>query len=184
MLDLDITAGNTHVAGVDVFQVQSGTVTAAPIANGAIQFTDPDSADTHTAIQSPAGAGYLGIFSLDPVSEANHSLAWHFALNSNEVNSFFDPSAAQVRQQFYDVTISDGHPNGSVTERVGLSVGSTASDTFVFAPGAGQELVFNFATSGTTDKVDLHNFTAVNSANLVFTGDQQRPRYPCRPGSW
>jgi VCBS repeat-containing protein len=132
------------------------------VANGAIQFTDPDSTDIHTATAQTAGSGYLGTFSLDAVNEVTDSVAWHFALNSNDVNSFFSSSAAQVRQQFYDVTINDGHQNSNATERVGLSVGSTSSDTFAFAPGAGQELVFNFATSGSLDRIDLQSFSDVN----------------------
>jgi VCBS repeat-containing protein len=162
MLNIDTTPGNTNTAGVQVFQVESGAVTTAPVANGAIQFADRDSGDTHTSVAHAAAANYLGTFTLDPVNETNQSVAWHFALNSNDVNTFFDPSAQQIRQQFYDVTIGDGHPGGSATERVGLSVGSTSSDTFAFAPGAGQELVFNFATSGSLDRIDLQSFSDVN----------------------
>jgi VCBS repeat-containing protein len=168
ILALESTTGNTNIAGVDVFQVQSGNVTTAPVSNGAIQFADPDATDTHTAIQQAAGTGYLGTFSLDPVDEASRSVAWHFTLDSDEINFFFNPSATQPRQQFYNVTINDGHPGSSATEQVGLSVGSTSSDTFAFAPGAGQELVFNFATSGAADKIDLRNFTTVNAGNIVL----------------
>jgi VCBS repeat-containing protein len=167
MLNLESTNGNTNIAGVFVFQVQSGTVTTAPVANGTIQFTDPDAGDTHTATALPVGSGYLGTFSLDPVNDATDSVAWHFTLNSNDVSAFFNPGG-QVRQQFYNVSISDGHLNSSVVERVGLSVATTASDTFAFSPGAGQELVFNFATSGSEDRIDLRNFTAVNASNIAI----------------
>ena len=68
MLALPSTTGNTGIQGVYVFQVESGNVTSAPVANGAIQFSDSDAAEINTASFVPlgGGAGYLGTFSLDP----------------------------------------------------------------------------------------------------------------------
>jgi hypothetical protein len=163
MLALESATGNTNIPGVYVFQVRSGNVTTA-LANGQIQFADPDSTDTHTATKQNVGNNYLGSFTLDPVNENNDTVAWHFTLNSGEVDTFFDPLANQIRQQLYDVTIGDGHANSSVTQRVGLSVGTAASDTFTFAPGTGQELVFNFdAQSASADTIDLTAFSGIDT---------------------
>jgi VCBS repeat-containing protein len=168
MLALESTTGNTNIGGVDVFQVQSGNVTSTQVANGTISFADPDSGDTHTASSQPEGNGYIGAFSVDPVNEANQTVGWHFNLNSNDVNTFFNAQATQVRQQFYDVAVHDVQ-GATATERVGLNVASTASDTFVFAPGAGQEMVFNFNTnSAAADHVELDHFGITNFSSLIL----------------
>ena len=137
MLALPSTTGNTGIQGVYVFQVESGNVTSAPVANGAIQFSDSDAAEINTASFVPlgGGAGYLGTFSLDPVSETSGtgSVAWHFALASNEVQQFFSPSTGSPVTQAYDVTIAGDH-SSSTTERVSLTVGTTADDVFDFNP--------------------------------------------------
>jgi hypothetical protein len=153
--------------GVFVFNVQSGEVTTAPIANGEIEFSDPDVSDTHHAFVQQAGDGYLGNFSLDDVNDADHSVAWHFTLGGDDVSTFFNPDAAQVRQQSYNVTIADAQR--SVTERVALNVASAASDTFVFAPGDGQQVIFNFDTqSQNADHIDLAAFGIESESDLLL----------------
>jgi Nidogen-like len=57
MLALPSTTGNTGIQGVYVFQVESGNVTSAPVANGAIQFSDSDAAEINTASFVPLNGG-------------------------------------------------------------------------------------------------------------------------------
>ena len=170
MLALPSTTGNTGIQGVYVFQVESGNVTSAPVANGAIQFSDSDAAEINTASFVPlnGGAGYLGTFSLDPVSETSGtgSVAWHFALASNEVQQFFSPSTGSPVTQAYDVTIAGDH-SSSTTERVSLTVGTTADDVFDFNPGVGQDVVFEFSNqSGAADKIELSDFGFTDFSQL------------------
>ncbi len=166
-LTLPTTVGNTGIAGVDVFQVQNGAVTSAPVANGSIQFSDPDPNDTHTASFTPAGSGYLGTFSLDPVSESNGtgSVARHFTLGSNQIQSFFIPTPGHPLTQSYNVSITDGH-GGTTTEKVALTVATASSDTLVYAPGGGQQVLFDYSTAA--DKVELEGFGLTTFGQLTL----------------
>ena len=55
---------------------------ATETSSGSIAFSDVETADTHTASFTPQGSGYVGTFSLDPVSEfgGSGSVAWHFSV--------------------------------------------------------------------------------------------------------
>jgi VCBS repeat-containing protein len=139
------------------------------LADGAITFTDPDNS-THTATVTPAGAGYLGTLSLDTVNESNGtgSIAWHFNGSSSAIQQFLNPSAGHPITQTYDVTINDGS-GATVVEKVGLTAGSSISDTFVFAPGMGQELLFNFSQQlANNDRIDLSHFGIDNFNQLTL----------------
>jgi hypothetical protein len=66
---------STDGSGMLVDQV-SITPTPGPAVettDGSIAFSDVETADTHTANFVPQGGGYLGTFSLDPLSEAARS---------------------------------------------------------------------------------------------------------------
>ena len=167
MLALPTTIGNTGIAGVDVFQVESGSVTNAPVANGNIQFSDPDTNDTHTASFTPDGTGYLGTFSLDPIVELNGtgSVAWHFTLASNQVQEFFIPPPGHPLTQSYEVSVTDNH-GVATTEKVGLTVATASSDTFVYAPGGGQQLLFDYSSSA--DKIELEGFGITSFSQLTL----------------
>jgi hypothetical protein len=145
------------------------SVTSKDLADGTIGFTDPN--DTHTASFTPAGPGYLGTFLLGPVNEVSGtgSVDWHLSLSSSEVQQFLNPSVSHPITQTYNVAISDGHSAGTVSQAVGFTAGSSANDTFVFAPGMGQEILFNFSQqSGNTDHIELDHFniTDFNQLNL------------------
>ena len=145
------------------------SVTSEVLADGKISFTDPN--DTHTASVTPDGQGYLGTFSLGVVNEVNGtgSVDWHFNATSSQIQQFLDPSAGRPITQSYDVAISDGHSGGTVVQKVGLTAGSSADDTFVFAPGIGQEMVFNFSHQpGNTDQIELDHFGISDFGHLNF----------------
>jgi hypothetical protein len=182
MLNLDSTTGNTGITGVDVFQVTSGGVTNAPIANGTVSFSDSDQTDTHTASFQPDGNGYVGTFSLDPVTEANGngSVGWHFSLTSSEINAI---TTGAPLAQSYDITVSDGHSEGQVTQTVSVMVGSAGNDTlhadqatdvliggagndtFVFNPHIGQQTVADFQSGA--DKIDITGIDGVTADNIA-----------------
>jgi VCBS repeat-containing protein len=137
------------------------------LANGTIGFSD--SQDTHTASFTPAASGYLGTFSLGSLSEANGngSVDWHFSATSSQLQQL--SAAAQPVTQTYEVAINDTHSAGTVLQQVGLTFGSSASDTFVFAPGMGQEVLFNFSQlPGNTDQIELDHFNISNFSQLTL----------------
>ena len=143
------------------------SVTPSDLADGTIGFTDAAN-DTETASFTPAGQGYLGTFSLGPVNETNGSgsVNWSFSASSSEIQQFLNPAAGHPIAQTYDVSISDGSA-GTVTQVVGLTAGSSANDTFVFAPGMGQEILFNFSQQpGNTDQIELDHFGISNFGQL------------------
>ena len=49
--------------------------------------SDVETSDTHTAGFTPDGVGYVGTFSLDPVTEGggNGSLAWHYSVDNADI---------------------------------------------------------------------------------------------------
>jgi VCBS repeat-containing protein len=162
MLALPGTTGDTGIPGVYVFQVESGNVTSASVANGTIQFTDADSSDTHTATAQAIGSGYVGTFVLDDpagngrdVIETNSgtpgAVAWHFNLTSNQVDSL--PTGG-TKTQSYAVTVDDGHAGGQATQVVAITWGSAGHDQFVFQSGIGADTVLNFKAG--TDSIDFN----------------------------
>jgi VCBS repeat-containing protein len=138
------------------------------LADGAISFADPD--DTaHSATVTAAGPGYLGTFSLGPVIDANGTVAWHFNASSTEVLQLLNPFSNHVTAQAYNVTIGDGHSGGTVTEKVGFTAASINNDIFAFAPGMGQETVFNFTPdifNFPIDRIELDQFGISNFDQL------------------
>ena len=181
MLALNSTLGNTGIAGVHLFEVNSGNVAAAPVANGNIQFTDPDSADSHTASFVAANGGlhadntpYIGTFVLDdPANNVSHvtepvggtpgSVAWHFSMTSQEIDNI--PINTAVTQS-YDVAVTDNH--GSAAHQTeSVSVGGLGSDTFVFNANnhLGADTIVNFHTN--TDHIELDGFAFQNDAELI-----------------
>ncbi len=171
MLALDSTVGNSGIAGVDIFQVQSGNVSAAATISGAIAFSDPDSSDTHTATVQARSEGSIGTFALDDpnnnsrhVTEANGagSVAWHFNLTSAETSNVLSNGAAM---QSYDVTVADNH-NTTATQAVSVSFGSNSADTFYFNPNMhlGADTILNFNPSADTIVLEGYNAIPDNGA--------------------
>jgi VCBS repeat-containing protein len=142
--------------------IGAGSGTAA---SGAISFHDPDLSDTHVASVTPEGDDYIGAFKLGPVSEANGngSVAWHFTVSDETVQSL-----TQTVTQTYDVKIDDQH-GGVATQAISVSVGTIQSDTFVFQPGMGLDVIANFGTGpGNTDHLDLSAFNMTEQEALAL----------------
>ena len=176
VLALDSTTGNTGIAGVDVFQVQSGNVTSAPIANGTVQFADPDATDTHTAGFTAGGTGYHGTFTLDPVSEAggSGSVAWHFALTNVEINNI---AIGVPLVQNYTIAVNDGHM-GISTQTVSVSVGSAGSDILsaghaadvLIGAGGNDTFAFSSTSVGSETIVDFTHGVDILQISVAGAG--------------
>jgi VCBS repeat-containing protein len=97
---------------LDQVAVNAETNPATESAQGAINFTDAETGDTHVASFQPNGDGYVGTFSLDPVSEVpgSGSVEWHFSVD-NSALQFLSPG--QTLTQDYTVGIMDS--GGAVT---------------------------------------------------------------------
>jgi hypothetical protein len=132
-----------------------------PTAGGAISFTAGGSNDTYSESVTQRGSGYVGTFSLEPVSASNGSasLDWQFDLGHDQIN--FAPG--QTVTQSYDVNLTDPqNPAENVNQTVSVSIGGPGNDNFVFQPGVGADTIINF--NPTADTIELDHF-----ANLQNT---------------
>jgi VCBS repeat-containing protein len=118
---------------------------ATESSSGSIAFSDIETADTHTASFTPQDSGYLGTFSLDPLSESggSGSVGWHFTVNNADVQFL---AQGQSLIQTYHVFITDD--NGAATlQDVTVAVEGTND-----APTAVNETVItDVGPSGTVD---------------------------------
>jgi VCBS repeat-containing protein len=90
--------------------------------SGSVSFSDAETADTHTTSFAAGGSGYVGTFSLDPVSESGSgSLAWHFSANNADIQFLAqDQSVSQI----YTVFVTDNH-GGSTAQQVTVTINGT-----------------------------------------------------------
>ncbi len=97
---------------VDQVSISPTPGPAVETTNGSIAFSDIETADTHTASFTPDNGGYLGTFSIDPVSEAggSGSVAWHFSVDNADIQFL---AQGQTLVQTYTVLVADNH--GAVT---------------------------------------------------------------------
>jgi len=121
-----IVAGGTTASGA-VTELPDGDPqenVAVHHADGSIAFTDPDTSDTHTATATPAGAGYYGSFTLDPVNDGSGTVAWHFSVSDADINGL---AAGQVVTQTYGIDVSDGH-GGTAHQDVTVTITGAADN--------------------------------------------------------
>ena len=105
---------------LDQVAVNALTNPATESAQGAINFSDAETGDTHVASFQPNSAGYVGTFSLDPVSEVPGagSVEWHFSVDNSAIQFL---SQGQTLTQDYLVTITDEN-GASVTQDVTIVI--------------------------------------------------------------
>jgi VCBS repeat-containing protein len=138
---------STDGSGLFVDQI-SITPTPGPAVettSGSIAFTDVETADTHTASFTPDAGGYVGTFSLDPVSESggSGSLAWHYSVNNADIQFL---AQGQTLVQTYSVTVTDDH-GASTLQTVTVAIDGTND-----APTAVSEnVITDVGTGGTVD---------------------------------
>ncbi len=178
--DSTFTVTNDNSGGVDIADPPTTSVTIAdpsatgsPAADGVISFAvaDPPSPSGNPANASftPEGSGYVGTFSLDPVSESNGSgsVRWEFNLGSDQINL----PAGQTETQSYGVTVTEGQ-NAPVNQTVSVSIGGPGNDNFVFHPGVGADTIINF--NAQLDTIELDRFANAQSIQhlaAVITSD-------------
>jgi VCBS repeat-containing protein len=166
--------------GLHVDQVTVGAATGQPTesSDGTIAFSDIETADTHTANFTPDGSGYLGTFSLDPLSESggSGSVAWHYTVNNSDIQFL---AAGQQLIQSYTVNVADNHGATTPTDvtitingtndaptAVGENVITDAGPSSVIdIPG--WALAANDTDPDTTDHVSLGN-VASSSGGFGF----------------
>jgi VCBS repeat-containing protein len=103
---------------------------ATETSSGSIAFSDVETADTHSASFTPDGSGYVGTFSLDPLSESggSGSVAWHYSVNNTDIQFL---AQGQTLVQTYSVTVADDH-GASTLQTVTIAIdGSNDAPTAV-----------------------------------------------------
>ena len=134
--------------GLHVDQVTVGAATGQPTesSDGTIAFSDVETADTHTVNFTPDGSGYLGTFSLDPLSESggSGSVAWHYTVNNSDIQFLAE---GQQLVQTYTVNLADNH--GATTPQTVTITINGAND----APTAVGETVITDA--GPSSVIDI-----------------------------
>ncbi|MGH6710962.1 MAG: VCBS domain-containing protein, partial [Bradyrhizobium sp.] len=108
---------------LDRVSVSPANGPATESTDGSISFSDIEVADTHTASFSPQDSGYVGTFSLDPVSEAggSGSVDWHFTVDNADIQFL---AAGQTLTQTYTVFITDDG-GASVAQSVTVAINGT-----------------------------------------------------------
>jgi VCBS repeat-containing protein len=184
----DASSSSTNLAftyadngtGLHIDQVTVGAATGQPTesSDGTIAFSDIETADTHTANFTPDGSGYLGTFSLDPLSESggSGSVAWHYTVNNSDIQFL---AQGQQLVQSYTVNVTDNHGASTPTDvtitingtndaptAVGENVITDAGPSSVIdIPG--WALAANDTDPDTTDHVSLGN-VASSSGGFGF----------------
>ena len=97
---------------LDNVSVNTETPPAVQTTGGHIAYTDVETGDTHTVSVTPDNAGYVGTFTVDPVTESagSGSTNWHFSVNNADIQFL---AQNQVLTQTYTVAITD--ENGATT---------------------------------------------------------------------
>ena len=103
---------------------------ATETTDGSISFSDVETSDTHAASFTPDGGGYVGTFSLDPVSEAGGagSFAWHYSVDNADIQFL---AQGQTLLQSYTVSIVDSHGASTLQSITVAIAGSNDAPTAV-----------------------------------------------------
>lgn len=161
---------------LDQVAVNSTTAPATQSTQGTINFSDIETGDTHTASFQPDGSGYLGTFSLDPVSEVpgSGSVAWHFSVDNSAIQFL---SQGQTLTQDYTVTITDEN-GASVLQDVTIAINGSndpptaVADTVITDAGAsGTSFIPGWALTHNDTDPDINDTLNVNSVDSSSGGN-------------
>ena len=138
----------TEDGGVQGSGGESGTESTS----GTISFTDVDFTDTHTASFAAQGTGYLGTFSLAPITQDSGNggtgqLGWSFSVDNSAIDYL---ATGENLVQRYNVTLDDGH-GGTAVQTVTVTINGT-NDAPVMKPVTGP-VYTDTATSDTFNAV-------------------------------
>ncbi|MEN3351059.1 MAG: hypothetical protein V7632_4694 [Bradyrhizobium sp.] len=164
---------------LDAVSVTAATNPPTESTSGAVTFADVETGDTHSAGFVPLDSGYLGTFTLDPVSEnpGAGSVGWHFTVNNSDIQFL---AQGQTLTQDYLITVSDNH-GGSVVQDVAVTMVGTndaptaVADTIVTDAGASGvvdipawALAANDTDPDTTDHVSVNGVGAGTGGSAAF----------------
>ncbi|MBR1167363.1 beta strand repeat-containing protein [Bradyrhizobium liaoningense] len=167
---------------LDSVNVSPATGPATESTQGALSFSDVDPGDTHSASFVPSDGGYVGTFSLDPVSEAGGtgSVAWHFTVDNADIQFL---AQGQTLTQDYLLTIADNN-GGSTTQDVTVTIigtndaPSAVGETVITDVGANATveipswaLAMNDTDPDTIDHLSLGTITASSGGSAFQFGD-------------
>jgi VCBS repeat-containing protein len=155
---------------LDSVSVTPDTGPATESSSGTIQFADAETGDTHTA-SFTGQSGYVGSFSLDPVSESGGtgSVDWHFTVDNSDIQFL---SQGQTLTQVYQVNVADNH--GGTSEQdvtitiIGADDAPTGADQTVIADAGANGNLFipdwaMVANATDPDTSDTHSVGAVSN---------------------
>ena len=153
---------------LDQISVSPTSGPATESADGSITFSDPETADTHTASFVPQGGDYVGTFSLDPLSESggSGSVGWHFTVNNSDIQFL---AQDQVLSQTYTVFVTDDHGASTAQDVTVSMIGTNDAPTAV-----GETVITNVGANGTVD-IPLWALAANES---IRTRQTLTPRMP------
>ena len=167
---------------LDSVNVSPATGPATESTAGSLSFSDAETGDTHSASFVPNGSGYVGTFSLDPVSEAGGAgtLAWHFTVDNVDIQFL---AQGQTLTQDYLVTIADNN-GGSTTQDVTVTIIGTndapiaVGETVITDVGANAmvaipswALALNDTDPDTIDHLSLGGITTSSGGSAFAFGD-------------
>ncbi|MBR0973292.1 beta strand repeat-containing protein [Bradyrhizobium japonicum] len=167
---------------LDSVNVNPATGPATESTAGSLSFSDAETGDTHSASFLPNGSGYVGTFSLDPVSEAGGtgSVAWHFTVDNSDIQFL---AQGQTLTQDYFVTIADDN-GGSTTQDVTVTINGTndaptaVSETVITDVGTNATvqipnwaLALNDTDPDTIDHLSLGSITTSSGGSAFKFGD-------------
>lgn len=167
---------------LDNVNVNPETGPATATTSGAISFSDVETGDTHSASAVALGSGYVGTFTVDPVTESSGtgSVAWHFTVNNADVQFL---GQGQMLIQDYWVTVADNH-GGTTMQDVTVTLNGTndaptaVNDSVVTDAGAGGvvdipswALALNDSDPDSTDHVSVGNITGSSGGTATVSSD-------------
>jgi VCBS repeat-containing protein len=145
---------------------------ATETSSGSIAFSDVETADTHTAGYTPQGSGYVGTFSLDPVSESggSGSVGWHYSVNNADIQFL---AQGQTLVQTYTVMVTDDH-GAAVAQDVTIAIDGTndaptaINDTVITDAGPNGTVIiapWALAANDTDpDTIDQHSVNSIGTS--------------------
>jgi VCBS repeat-containing protein len=160
---------------VDQISITPTPGPAVETTSGSITFTDVETADTHTASFTPDSSGYVGTFSLDPVSESggSGSLAWHYSVDNADIQFL---AQGQTLVQTYSVTVTDDH-GASTLQTVTIAIDGTndaptaVNDTVITDAGPnGTVIIAPWALGANDTDPDTTDHVSANSIGTSTGG--------------
>ena len=119
-------------------------------ASGTLSFTDQDPADTHTVAATATGAGYIGSFDAVLLTPATGGgvgkVEWSFSATDADLDALAE---GEIRQQIYDVTVTDSS-NGFGVKQVFITLNGSNDQ-----PQASNPIQPGFDSSDPVEVFDL-----------------------------